>query len=52
MPAPISEGPIGPRARGLPNVLVRPFQLQTARRDYYCASDVLLLTDEGLKRRE
>lgn len=43
----IGEGPIRPSAWGLPNVVVRPFQLQTALRDYYWAADVLLLPSTG-----
>jgi glycosyltransferase involved in cell wall biosynthesis len=43
----IGEGPIRPSAWGLPNVLVRPFQLQTVLRDYYWAADVLLLPSTG-----
>lgn len=43
----IGDGPIDPRGWGLPNVLVQPFQPQTLLRDYYWASDVLLLPSTG-----
>jgi glycosyltransferase involved in cell wall biosynthesis len=43
----IGEGPINPRAWGLDNIRVLPFQSQTVLRDYYWASDVLLLPSTG-----
>ncbi len=43
----VGEGPIDPTAWRLSNVDVRPFQPQTTLRDYYWASDVLLLPSTG-----
>lgn len=43
----IGDGPIDPRAWGLPNVVVQPFQAQAGLRDYYWAADVLVLPSTG-----
>ncbi len=43
----IGDGPIEPRAWGLPNVLVSRFLPQAVLRDYYWASDVLCLPSTG-----
>lgn len=43
----IGEGPIEPGKWNLPNVRVLPFQPQATLREYYWASDVLLLPSTG-----
>jgi glycosyltransferase involved in cell wall biosynthesis len=43
----VGEGPEQPSAWRLDNVLVRPFQTQAVLREYYSASDLLLLPSTG-----